>query len=180
MNKAWRRHPALAGQFHPHFPDHLQVIAHDGGPRTSAARPEAVWVEVHALEHGIGRGRVLVSPFHLQTVHHGAEIFFVAASGCAHPVMVTPKYLAERRSWLIHPCPTCGLAELFDPPSELIERTFPDLPAGQTMAGFTTLCPLCLRKGTMGAEHVDHAREMAEQEAAVTTAQRPRWWQLWR
>jgi hypothetical protein len=45
----WRALPALAGKFHPEHPDDLPVIVHDGGPRITRARPEAVWVRVTGM-----------------------------------------------------------------------------------------------------------------------------------
>src|SRR5215471_14876033 len=35
-NMNWREHPLLKSRFHPEFPDDLQVIVHDGGPRLSS------------------------------------------------------------------------------------------------------------------------------------------------
>ena len=36
----WRDHPKLKGRFHESYPDDLQVMAHDGGPRLTDSRPE--------------------------------------------------------------------------------------------------------------------------------------------
>jgi hypothetical protein len=36
MDSRWRDDPLLKGRFHPDFPDDLQVVVHDGGPRLTA------------------------------------------------------------------------------------------------------------------------------------------------
>ena len=43
----------------------------------------------------------------------------------------------------IHPCNECGLSELFDAPSDLIRKVFPNLPEDGVMDKFTALCPKC-------------------------------------
>ncbi len=43
---SWRGHPLLKGRFHPEYPDDLQVLIYDGGPRLSKHPPEVVWVRV--------------------------------------------------------------------------------------------------------------------------------------
>src|SRR5262245_12826318 len=47
----WRSDPDLSTRFHPQYPDHLQVLLHDGEPRRTSRGPEACWVEITAL-HG--------------------------------------------------------------------------------------------------------------------------------
>src|SRR5690242_6623830 len=46
MNALWRTDPLLAGRFHASYPDDLQVIVHDGGPRLSVIGPELMWVRL--------------------------------------------------------------------------------------------------------------------------------------
>src|SRR5436190_6698032 len=113
----WRTHSKLKGRFHPEHPDDLQVIVHDGGPRITDTRPEAVWVTVTDCAGDVFSGRVLNQPSQLRTVLQGQQIQFVMPEGSEHPVLVTEKYLRERPLWTIHACQKCGLAELFDAPS---------------------------------------------------------------
>src|SRR5690348_7224565 len=143
MCSQWRAHPKLRERFHPDYPDDLQVIVHDGGPRLSANPPEAVWVTVVGVEGEVFRGRVLNQPHNVQSVRQGSEIEFIVADGAEFPVMVADKHLRERGAWVIHPCERCGFTELFDAPSDLIRIVFPNLPAGAEMSGCTTFCPLC-------------------------------------
>jgi len=49
----WRTHPKLKRRFLPEHPDDLQVIVHDGGPRITDRRPEAVWVTVNGCDGDI-------------------------------------------------------------------------------------------------------------------------------
>jgi hypothetical protein len=140
---AWREHPKLRGRFLPDHPDALQVVVHDGGPRITRNRPEAVWVSVTGMEGEVFRGRVLNQPHNLQSVCQGSEVQFVVADGAEFPVMVTDKYLRERGAWVIHPCRKCGFSELFDAPSDLIRAVFPDAPPGARLSMFTAFCPLC-------------------------------------
>ena len=170
----WRTHPHLAGRFLPDYPDDLQVFVHDGGPRLTKNRPEAVWVRVTGMDGDVFRGTVLNQPHHLRTVRQGQHIKFVEA-GAEHPVMVTDRYLAERPAWTIHPCRGCGLSELFDAPSDLIRAVFPTAPAGAVPAMFTAFCPLC--GGVQGVEARGDPPPMMP--AAPAPARRP-WWKFWR
>lgn len=56
-NKPWRTDPALSGRFHPDYPDDLQVIVHDGGPRFTEKPPELIWVTVTAKDEKAFRGK---------------------------------------------------------------------------------------------------------------------------
>ena len=56
-----------------------------------------------------------------------------------HPILVTDKYLLERRHSYVVGCQKCGFGELFDPPSDLAAVTFPD----QGVSTFTARCPIC-------------------------------------
>ena len=126
----WREHPKLRGRFHAGFPDTLQVIVHDGGPRLSDRRPEQMWVRVTGGEADVFTGRLANKPVQLLSMVEGSELRFVVPEGGPHPVRVTDEYLRERPGWEIGPCNRCGLTELYDPPSRLIAATFPDLPDG--------------------------------------------------
>ena len=139
----WRTHPKLKEQFHPQYPDDLQVIVHDGGPRITDRRPEAVWVRVNGEENDVFSGHILNKPTQLRTIQQGQRIRFIMPAGAKHPVLGTEKYLAERPRWRIHPCQKCGFSELFDAPSDLMRVIFPNLPAGAMMDSFTSFCPLC-------------------------------------
>ena len=174
---AWRTHPKLRDRFLPDFPDDLQVLVHDGGPRVTQHRAEAVWVSATGIDGDVFRGRVLNQPNNLDRVQQGDEIQFVAADGADHPVLVTDKYLGERAAWRIHPCRTCGFSELFDAPSDLIRVVFPNQPAGATMSMFTAFCPLC--GGVQGVESRSNpAADSPVPAPARVDTQRP-WWRFW-
>ena len=128
MSSEWRDNPKLKGRILPDYPDDLQVIVHDGGPRVTRSRPEAVWVTVTVMDGNVFRARVLNQPHDLKNVSEGSDIKFVVADGAEFPIMVTDAYLRERGDWIIHPCNKCGLSELFDAPSDLIRAVFPNTP----------------------------------------------------
>ncbi len=163
----WRSHAGLESKLHPDHPDDLQVIVHDGGPRISAQRPEAVWVRITSLDDGVFSGTVLNAPTQLVSVRLGQTIRFLVDTGTDHPAMVTQKYLEERANWTITPCTQCGFRELFDAPSDLIRATFPEMPADATLEGFTAFCPLC------GGVQTIEARARPAPPVA-----RP-WWKFW-
>jgi hypothetical protein len=83
--------------------------------------------------------------------------------------MVRPKYLAERSAWTIHPCNQCGLSELFDAPSDLIKKVFPDLPAGQIPQMFTAF------RGACGGAQVAELAGGGEVPRSVAEP-RKKWW----
>jgi len=139
----WRKHPRLVGRFHPEYPDDLEVMVHDGGPRISTRRPEIVWVRVTTQDDNIFEGRVLNQPHQLLTVKEGDTICFLAPEGGKYPILVTDQYLEERQNWIIEPCNKCGLSELFDPPSEIIKRSFQLIPGVEDIPAFTTFCGAC-------------------------------------
>ena len=143
MYHEWRSHPRLKGRFHPQHYDDLQVLVHDGGPRLADKPPELVWVTVTASDGDIFRGRVLSQPHGLARVRQGDEIRFLVPDGGNHPILVSQKYLDERRDWVINPCNRCGLSELFDAPSDLIERLFPNRSGEEVPEALTSFCPLC-------------------------------------
>jgi hypothetical protein len=186
----WRRHPSLQGRFHPDFPDDLQVIVHDGGPRLTKRRPELAWVRVSQGngEDDVFHGRLLSQPKQLETVSEGDEIQFVAPEGGEHPLMVTSKYLCERPDWVIGPCRKCGLTELFDAPSDLIRVVFPNIPPGAVLRAFTAFCGIC---GGAGVQLVRHKSAPPEIERPVPPAdpapaavgvasdQPKSWWRFW-
>jgi hypothetical protein len=58
MANEWRQHPLLKGRFLPDYPDDLQVIVHDGGPKITSNEPEIVWVTVTAMDGDVFHGRV--------------------------------------------------------------------------------------------------------------------------
>ena len=141
MAGAWRNHDKLRGRFHPEYPDDLEVLVHDGGPRTSTTTPELMWVRVTGASDDAFVGTVLNDPKQLRSVLAGDEVFFVVPAHFQYPVRVTSQYLAERRRWKIHACTGCGLDELFDPPSVLVATVFPNT-AGE-IDTFSAICGAC-------------------------------------
>ena len=140
----WRNDPKLLGRFLPDYPDDLQVIIHDGGPRFTDKPPELVWVRVTGRESTAFRGTVLNQPSGLKTVKQGDSILFLACKDKKHhPFLIGDRYLQERGKWVIEPCNKCGFTELFDTPPDLIHKIFPNVPKDGTMEAFTTFCPLC-------------------------------------
>jgi hypothetical protein len=141
----WRIDPLLQGRFHPEYPDDLQVVVHDGGPRLTKNPPELMWVSVVGKSGRAYRGKLLNKPHNLTTVRQGEELLFLAGSKEIDPFRVTPKYLKEREHWHVLPCNKCGMPELFDAPSDLIAVIFPNLKDRKDVAEmkFTSFCPLC-------------------------------------
>jgi hypothetical protein len=170
----WRRHPKLQGRFHPEYPDDLQVLVHDGGPRLTDRRPELVWVRVTGGEGDVFTGQVLNRPHQLVSVSEGSAIRFIVPDGGEHPLLVTEKYLAERPGWDIQPCNRCGLSELLDAPSDLIRVVFPHTPPDVTMSAFTAFCGAC------GGILVLSSKGLAEEGATAPPSPRKKWWQLWK
>ena len=168
----WRTHQKLQGKFHSDYPDDLQVIVHDGGPRFTDRQPELIWVRVIGCLASVFKGLVLNQPQQLLSISKGTEICFVVPDGGGHPLSVSDKYLAERGNWIVDPCAKCGLSELFDAPSDLIGIVFPSLPPDASMEAFTTFCGLC-----RGVQTVKHKDAVAS-ESLVHRA--TRWWEFWK
>jgi hypothetical protein len=175
----WRTDPRLRGRFHPEYPDDLQVLVHDGGPRLTDHRPELIWVRVTGGTGDVFTGIVLNKPHHLHLVSDGSEIQFIAAGG-EHLLQVREKYLAERGDWEITPCNRCGLAALFDAPSDLIRVVFPNTPPGATMSGFTAFCGAC--GGILLVKSKGDGGPDAETPPAspASSAGAKKWWQFWK
>jgi hypothetical protein len=173
----WRKHPRLKDLLLPDYPDDLQVLVHDGGPRIARNPPEAIWVRVVGDEAGLFRGRILNQPHKLQTIKYGEEIRFMVAEGADFPIMVTAKYLAERKSWEIHPCEGCGFSELFDAPSDLLQVIFPDAPKDSEVEMFTSFCPLC--GGVQGVESIGDSSRTADKSDGESSPKRSSW-RFWR
>lgn len=167
----WRTDPLLVGRFHPEYPDDLQVLVHDGGPRISKCRPELVWVRIVGTANGVFSATVLNQPSYLKAVKQGDVIQFLVTPSCQHPILVTAKYLAERPHWTIHPCDKCGFAELFDAPSDLIRIVFPNLEHRAKMGMFSAFCPMC-----GGIQVVENEAETA----AMRHRLKRKWWQFWK
>ena len=163
----WRTHQSLKGKLHPSHPDDLQVVVHEGGPRFTQQKPEAVWVTITSLGDGVFTGKVLNKPHQLASIQQHQEIQFIVETGTEHPVMVTEKYLREKPNWRIGPCTKCGFAELFDAPSDLIRVTFPNLPTDAQLEGFTAFCPLC-----GGVQSVEACAPSGAAEGRA-------WWKFW-
>ncbi len=167
----WREHARLKGRFLPDYPDDLQVIAHDGGPRIAHASPELIWVRVVAASGDVFDGIVLNQPHGLRSVAQNGPIRFLAPATAPHPVMTSDKYLRERADWTITPCDQCGFDELFDAPSDLMRAVFANVPQDAVMEMFTAKCPLC--GGIQGLEAA------ASRDAGPAAARKP-WWRFWR
>jgi hypothetical protein len=138
----WRSDPGLSKHFHPQLKDDVQVLVHDGGPKLSQTKPEALWVRVdQKLEPGLFSGRVLNAPHELAKVAQFERIQFVAEEGSEFPIQVREAYLDERSQWSVEGCKRCGSTVLFDAPSDLIAGIFPS--AEVEPVSFTTFCGLC-------------------------------------
>jgi len=168
MATPWREHRKLRGRFHPQHPDDLEVLVHDGGPRTAGTAPELMWVRVAGMSDDAFLGTLLNAPKQLTSVAIGAEIMFVVPNGFEYPLRVTAQYLAERTKWQIHACSGCGLDELFDAPSLLIAKVFPNTPGEIEM--FSALCGAC-----GGAQVV----QKIAPEPGSKSAGAPPWWKRW-
>ncbi len=171
MAHEWRTHPKLQGRFHADYPDDVQVIVHDGGPRFTDRQPELKWVRVTRCSASVFRGLVLNQPQQLLSISAGTEISFVVPDRCEHPLRVSDKYLAERGNWVVNPCEKCGLSELFDAPSELMKIAFPSLPRDGIIEAFTALCGLC------GGVQLVQQKDAVAKEGSVHRARR--WWEFW-
>jgi len=133
-------------------------------------RPEIVWVRVLAAHANTFDAEVLNEPRQLMTVKETDRIQFVVPSSGEHPIMVRQKYLDERGKWIINPCSTCGLSELFDAPSDLIARTFPGLQPEEIPEAFTAFCGVC------GGVQVIVSTS-ADDDILPTPR---KWWQIWK
>lgn len=139
----WRSDPRLQGKFHPDYPDDIQVMVHDGGPRLTNHRPEVIWVRVTEQKNIFYQGIALNQPEQLESVKQNSRIKFIVPSGGKFPLMVTEKYLAERADWIIHPCNKCGFSEALDAPSDLHKAIFPGTRETEVAVSFTSRCALC-------------------------------------
>ncbi len=77
MPHEWRNHLKLRGRLHAEYPDDVQVIVHDGGPRMTDRRPEAVWVRIVAVEGDVFTGVALNEPRQLTSVRQGDRVQFI-------------------------------------------------------------------------------------------------------
>ncbi len=153
----WHRDPALEGKFHPLAPDDIQVVVHEGSFRFTTSKPELMWATIYELHEVTDinggtirayKARLLNQPFNLKTLNIGSEILLIGSQRFRHPIRVTEQYLADRREYDIEPCNGCGLDELFDPISQIIEKVFPQMKEAlekehQGLPMFTSICPMC-------------------------------------
>ncbi|MDF1662079.1 MAG: hypothetical protein P1V97_09925, partial [Planctomycetota bacterium] len=86
-------------------------------------------------------GTVLNAPKELKTVAKFDKITFTTDLALDFPVQVRQNYLDERASWTVNPCNKCGSTLLFDAPSELIAKTFPDIDV--MPEALTAICGYC-------------------------------------
>ena len=78
---------------------------------------------------------------------------------------------------IVRPCDKCGLSELFDAPSDLISKIFPDIPADAKLGVFTTFCPLC--GGVQGAELRGFSSEDGSPAREPERTEK-KWWEFWK
>jgi hypothetical protein len=174
----WRDHPRLKGRFQLEYPDSLQVLVHDGGPRLTDRHPELIWVSVTGGEGEVFSGRVLNQPHQLMSLSLGSQIRFIVPGG-EHPLLVTDKYLAERPAWEITPCNRCGLSELFDAPSDLMRVVFPNTPKDAVMSMFTAFCGAC--GGILVVKQKGAENELpAPNQPTSPPSPARKWWQFWK
>ena len=117
----------------------LRVLVHEGGPRFTRTQPELLSVALLKTDGAVMTGRLLEAPRELRLLAVGDTIKFLQVPGRPHPILVTDRYLMERRHSYVVGCDKCGFSELFDSPSDLAAATFP----GQVVSTFTARCPLC-------------------------------------
>ncbi len=141
MSETWLHHPRLRHHFHSRRPSELRVLLHDGGRSLTGRPPELAWVRVTGRHGQVFEGRVLDAPERVRGTRAGDAILFLAPHRAPHPIQTDRAYLRERRQWLIEPCVRCGLNELFDAPSRLLERSAQR--EENRRVGFSTPCPLC-------------------------------------
>lgn len=175
MSAVWHNDPNLKNRFHPDYPDDIQVLVHDGGPRIAKHPPELMWVRVVGKPGEAYESILLNTPHQLETAKQGDRILFLAPPNAKFPIRVTGKYLAERAAWTIVPCDKCGFAELFDAPSDLIRRIFPNVPADAVLEKFTSFCPLC-----GGVQVISSKGAKTDQRQSVTRTTKRKWWQFWK
>jgi hypothetical protein len=182
MAAPWHNDPLLVGKFHATYPNDVQVIMHDGGPRLSTIAPELMWVRLHGLasqsraSFRVYRGTLLGDAQRLPNLKAGALVLVLTASGSPHPIRTTDAYIEDRARYDIRPCCGCGFSELFDPPMALGRRLHPEIPEGAKMANYATRCALC-----------GGLQEVVAKEGGITidpdleTTEPPqRWWTDWK
>lgn len=148
----WLNDPATKPKYTlPEYPNDLQVIIHQGGPKTSKFPPELAWVRTIGRSGNFFLGVLLNAPHNLPKLGLGHEITFLIENGGEHPHLVPPAYLLERAAWKITPCDQCGFHEFFDTPSMLISTAFGEAMIDKTDM-FTTFCGFC--GGVQGAERI--------------------------
>jgi hypothetical protein len=174
---AWRNSTILAHRFHPDFPDDLQVVIHEGGPRFSDRAHELIWVRLSRQRGDIFAGILLNEPHNLPTLKQGDTVFLIMPEGGEYPIRVTDKYLAERNNWVIEPCDKCGFTELFDAPSDLIKKIFPNIPSDASLEGFTSFCALC---GGVQIVANKNVTDSDINESGTNDSEQKQWWQFWK
>lgn len=136
----WQRDPALAGRFHPSYPNDLEVRFYFAEQQTL----EKMWVRTTGVDEEIGGYvAVLVNRPHTDAtgLAPGASVAYRVAAGMPDPIWVTPAMRANLASWSSR-CERCGFDMLLLPAEDLIRRQF-ELPPGTVMEAFTTRCLAC-------------------------------------
>jgi Uncharacterized protein conserved in bacteria (DUF2314) len=177
----WQTHPKLRGKFHPEYPDDLQILVHDGGIRFSQSPPELLWVRTVGMDADVFRGQVLNQPESLRLVRQGETVQFIVPEVGPHPILARPKYLAERKDWNISPCQRCGMTELFDAPSDLMKKIFPEFQqqmqgTEEELMAFTVFCSIC--DGVHIVERKGATDRSLVMPAFQVLRKKP-WWKFW-
>ncbi|MGE0434231.1 MAG: hypothetical protein AB7K09_15460 [Planctomycetota bacterium] len=139
----WADDPALQRQLHADYPDDLPAMFM-GNPATDSVPAEQMWVRLIDREDSTGWyiGRLLNAPHVLTHVKQGDTVRLRITPGCDVPVYVGPHEAANLEAWDCR-CEACAFDLLPADVAWLMQKQFPDLPEGGTMAAFTTRCPQC-------------------------------------
>jgi len=140
----WRNDPLIKMRFPlADYPDDIQVLVHEGGPRKTKVKPELMYVRVTGRHSDYFKGTILNVPTLLKTLKQGSVIIFKMNTGTKYPIRIFESFIRERKDWEITPCEKCGFTELFDPPSEIIMIKFPDMKPGESVEAMALFCDLC-------------------------------------
>ena len=140
----WRTDPALAGRFHPQYPDDVETTFILLGKKTL----EKMWVRISEVVPRVGYRGVLLNTSHLEpALAQGARVLIRPSKSHPPALWVPDGACADNlREWS-SVCEKCGFDLVFIPISELAKMQFPDAPPGAVFERMTTRCLMC--KSTM-------------------------------
>lgn len=146
-SQPWRTDPALAGKFHPSYPDDLEALFFFH----THQRVERMWVRITDVAADLGGylAQLLNTPHTPVGLQAGAQVVIRAAPGAASPVWLSDAArdnLARYQAL----CHDCGFDLLLVPADEIARAQFPGAPEGAVIMQFTTRCAMC--RGTMTVE----------------------------